>query len=60
MVFGLAIVASAQGGGGQKPPKDPPAVDPGKKPQPSPQPTPPKKPGFAIELATNEVDQYLV
>ena len=59
MVFGLAIVASAQGGT-QKPPKDPPVVDPGKKPQPTPQPTPPKKPGFAIELATNEVDRYLV
>ena len=59
LVFGLSIVASAQGGT-QKPPKDPPAVDPGKKPQPTPQPTPPKKPGNVIELATKEIDQYLV
>lgn len=56
LIFGLSVAASAQP---QKPPKDPPAVDPGKKPQPTPQPAP-KKPGYAIELATNEISRYKV
>ena len=61
MIAGLAIAASAQKDGQERPPKDPPVINPGKPgPKPTPQPTPPKKPNYAIVLADIGVSRYTV
>ncbi len=59
MIVGLAIAASAQKDGQERPPKDPPVVNPGTKPRPTPQPTPPKKPNYAFVASDVDTRKYL-
>ncbi|MBK6751604.1 MAG: hypothetical protein KA956_09410 [Pyrinomonadaceae bacterium] len=60
MIAGLAVAASAQKDGQDRPPKDPPVVNPGTKPRPTPQPTPPKKPNYALVISDLGVTRYTV
>lgn len=57
MIAGLAVAASAQKDGQERPPKNPPVITPGK-PGPTPQPTPPKKPNYAIVMSDIDAKRY--
>lgn len=61
LTAGLAISASAQKDGQDRPPKNPPVINPGKPgPKPTPQPTPPKKPNYAIVLSDVGAKRFMV
>lgn len=60
LTAGMAVSASAQNSGQDRPPKDPPVVNPGTKPKPTPQPTPPKKPNYAFVMVDIGINRYTI
>lgn len=57
-VVGLSLAVSAQGGGGQRPPKKPPEIPAPKKEAPKPKKDKPKKPGMSYFVALPPEIEY--